>query len=156
MTRNIIDSIDRRMLAALQRDSTISLDQIGEAAGLTATACWRRLKRLEEDGIIDRRVTLLNPAKLGLSLIGYVMIKTRDHSEAWLEQFSAIVSELPEVVEFHRTTGSVDYMLKIVARDLPAYNVIYRRISQLPGIPDVSGAFSMEAFKSTTEIPLPA
>lgn len=154
MTRNIIDSTDRKILAALQRDSTVSLDQISEAVGLTSTGCWRRIKRLEEAGIIDRRVTILNPARLGLSLLGYVMIRTRDHSEAWLEQFAGIVLELPAVVEFHRTTGGVDYLLKIVARDLPAYNQIYRRISQLPDIVEVSAAFSMEAIKATTEIPL--
>lgn len=153
--RNILDSTDRKILCALQRDSTLSLDQLGEAVGLTGTGCWRRVKRLEEVGIIDRRVTLLNPAKLGLSLFGYVMIKTRDHSDAWLRHFSDVVLGLPAVVEFHRTTGGVDYMLKIVARDLPAYNEIYRTISQLPDIVDVSAAFSMEAIKATTEIPLP-
>lgn len=155
MTRKIIDSIDRKLLVALQRDSTISLEQISESVGLTATGCWRRVKRLETDGIIVRRVTLLDPASLGLSLTGYVMIRTSDHSEGWLRQFAGIVLDLPAVVEFHRTTGSVDYMLKILARDLNAYNEIYRAISQLPGIVDVSAAFSMEAIKATTEVPLP-
>jgi Lrp/AsnC family transcriptional regulator len=154
MTRNIIDSTDRKILAALQRDSTITLDQISDSVGLTATGCWRRVKRLEEEGIIDRRVTLLDPARLGLTLLGYVMIRTRDHSQAWLQQFAALVLDLPAVVEFHRTTGSIDYLLKIVARDLPAYNQIYCTISQLPDIVEVSAAFSMEAIKATTEIPL--
>jgi len=154
MTPNIIDSTYPRNLGVLQRDSTITLDQISEAVGLTATGCWRRVKRLEEEGIIDRRVTLLHPARLGLTLLGYVMIRTRDHSEAWLSQFAAVVLDIPAVVEFHRTTGSIDYLLKIVARDLTAYNHIYRTISQLPDIVEVSSAFSMEAIKATTEIPL--
>lgn len=155
MARNIIDSTDRKLLVALQRDSTSSLEQISESVGLTATACWRRVKRLEEEGVIARRVALVDPASLGLTLTGYVMIRTADHSEQWLKRFSGVVLGLPAVVEFHRTTGSVDYMLKILARDLPAYNEIYRAISQIPGIVDVSAAFSMEAIKATTEVPLP-
>ncbi|MBY8823439.1 Lrp/AsnC family transcriptional regulator [Sphingomonas colocasiae] len=155
MTRNIIDSVDRKILTALQRDASIPATALAEVAGLTSTGCWRRIKRLEEIGVIAARVTLLSPQALGLGLTGYVMIRTRDHGDAWLRRFLDTVGAFPEVVEIHRTTGDLDYLLKIVARDLAAYNEIYRTISQLPDVTDVSAAFSMEAIKSTTELPLP-
>ena len=154
MACNNLDLVDRKILAALQRDATISLADISESAGLTSTACWRRIKKLEENGIIAGRVTLLAADKLGYALSGYVMIRTRNHGEAWIESFVETVAGIPTVVELHRTTGDVDYLLKIVAKDLGGYNEIYRLLSQLPDIVDVSAAFSMEAIKSTTELPL--
>jgi len=155
LARNNLDSIDRRILTALQDNAAIPATALADIAGLTATACWRRIKRLEDEGIIARRVTLLSPEALGLGLTGYVMIRTRDHGDAWLERFVETVGALAEVVEIHRTTGDLDYLLKIVTRDLAAYNAIYRTISQLPDLADVSAAFSMEAIKSTTALPLP-
>lgn len=155
MSRNNLDSIDRKLLTALQEDAAIPATALADIAGLTATACWRRVKRLEEDGIIARRVTLLSAQALGLGLTGYVMIRTHNHGDAWLTSFLETVGALPEVVEIHRTTGDLDYLLKIVTRDLAAYNAIYRTISQLPDLGDVSAAFSMEAIKVTTALPLP-
>src|SRR5262249_8591763 len=143
VARNNLDSIDRKILTALQRDAASPMAAIAEQVGLSATACWRRIKRLEEEGVIAGQVTLLSPGSLGLGLIGYVMIRTRNHGEAWLARFIETITTLPGVVELHRTTGDVDYLLKIVARDLAAYNHIYRAITQLPDVADVSAAFSM-------------
>jgi Lrp/AsnC family transcriptional regulator len=154
LARNNLDLVDRKILTALQRDATISLAQISDSAGLTSTACWRRIRKLEEGGVISKRVTLLAPDKLGLAVSGYVMIRTRNHGKEWIERFTSTVLDIPAVVELHRTTGDVDYLLKIVARDLSAYNQIYQLLSHLPDIADVSAAFSMEAIRSTTELPL--
>ncbi|SEH12981.1 transcriptional regulator, AsnC family [Sphingopyxis sp. YR583] len=154
MSRNIIDSIDRKILLALQRDATIPMTKLEQEAGLTSTGCWRRINRMKEEGIIGDRVTLLSPGALGFALIGYVMIRTRNHGRQWTDRFVETLLAMPAIVELHRTTGGVDYLLKIVAEDMAAYNRIYRTISEIPDLEDVSAAFSMEALKATTELPL--
>lgn len=154
MARNNLDIVDRKILALVQRNAAISLPEISDSVGLTATACWRRIKKLEEEGIIRSRVTLLAPEKLGFALTGYVTIRTSNHGDDWVSRFAATVADMPAVLELHRTTGDIDYLLKIVAKDLADYNRIYRAISQHPDIAAVSAAFSMEAIKATTALPL--
>lgn len=154
MTRNNLDLVDRKILAALQGDARLTLPKIADSAGLTSTACWRRIQKLEEEGIIGARVTLLSAERLGFGLTGYVMIRTRNHSDDWAKDFIATLTSLPAIIEIHRTTGSVDYLLKIVALDMAAYNELYRTIARHPDLADVSAAFSMEAIKATTELPL--
>ena len=154
MTRKNLDAYDRKILRSLQADATLSLDRIAEIACLSATACWRRVKRLEEEKIIEGRVTLLSQRALGLMLTGYVMIRTDAHSDDWLERFSTLIHTMDEVVEFHRMTGDVDYLLKIVTPDLESYDLLYRKLIRIPGIRDVSASFSMEKIKATTALPL--
>lgn len=154
--RKELDAIDRRILRSLQRDATQRLDALAEAAGLSSTACWRRIKRLEEEGVIEKRVTLLSPRALGLSLTGFVMVRTGKHTEAWLSRFAEAVALMEEVVEVHRMTGDIDYMLKVVMPDLASYDRLYRRLIRIAGIKDVSASFSMETLKGTTELPLSA
>ncbi|WEK45147.1 MAG: Lrp/AsnC family transcriptional regulator [Candidatus Andeanibacterium colombiense] len=154
MPRKNLDSIDRKILRILQADATLSLDRIAEVANLSATACWRRIRRMEEDGVIEARVTLLSQRALGLALTGYVMIRTDNHSDEWLERFAALIQSMEEIVEFHRMTGDVDYLLKIVAPDLESYDQLYRKFIRIPGIRDVSASFSMERIKGTTALPL--
>lgn len=152
--RKDLDSIDRRLLAILQRDASRTLDALAPKVALSATACWRRIQRLKEIGIIGARVDLLSQEALGLKLTGFVTVRTANHSEAWLRRFGTTIAAMPEVVELHRMAGDIDYLLKIVAADLAAYNEIYRAIIQIGDLTDVSATFSMERIKFTTELPI--
>ena len=149
-----MDRIDRKLLALLQVDSTPSIAALAEQVGLSQTPCWKRIQRLEADGVIERRVALLSPEKLGLGLTVFVSIEAGDHSPEWLARFADAVSDLPEVVEVHRMAGDVDYMLRVVTRDIPAYDRFYKRLIAAVPIKNVSSRFSMERVKSTTALPL--
>jgi Lrp/AsnC family transcriptional regulator len=149
-----MDKIDRKLLALLQTDSTMSIAQMADQVGLSQTPCWKRIQRMEADGVIMRRVALLSPEHLGLGLTVFVSIESSDHSPEWLARFAAAVSALPEVVEVHRMAGDVDYMLRVVTRDIPAYDRFYKRLIAAVPIKNVSSRFSMERVKSTTELPL--
>ena len=151
-----MDSIDKKILSALQSDCSGSIGDIADRAGVSQTPCWRRIKKLEEAGYIDKRVALLNTKALNLTLTAYVMVKTAHHDEHWLRRFSDGVQQIPEIVEIHRMAGEVDYLLKIVARDIAEYDVIYKRLIQVADLADVSASFSMECIKSSTELPLNA
>ncbi len=154
MENTILDAIDRRILAILQVDANRSVADIADAVGLSTTPCWKRIKRLERDGVIERRVAILNRDRLGLGVTVIVAIKTARHSDAWLEDFSVGVSAIPEVVEFYRMSGEVDYLLKIVARDIADYDRIYRKLTKVADLHDVSSSFAMQKIKSTTALPL--
>lgn len=149
-----MDKIDRKLLALLQADSTISIAEMASQVGLSQTPCWKRIQRMEADGIIERRVALLSPEKLGLGLTVFVSIEAGDHSPHWLDRFAAAVAGFPEVVECHRMAGDIDYMLRVVTRDIPAYDRFYKRLIAAVPIKNVSSRFSMERVKSTTELPL--
>ena len=150
-----IDSIDRRILEALQRDASRSIEQIASEVGLTQNPCWRRIKRLEAEGVIRRRVALIDPARLGLGLTVFVSIRTSQHTDAWLEGFAEGVRAIPEVVELYRMSGEIDYLLKVVVRDVADYDRIYKRLIRVADLYDVSSSFAMEQIKYTTEMPLP-
>jgi Lrp/AsnC family transcriptional regulator len=149
-----LDKIDRKLLALLQHDSTLSIADMAAQVGLSQTPCWKRIQRMEADGIIERRVALLSPERLGLGLTVFVSIEAGDHSPDWLARFAAAVSGFPEVVEVHRMAGDIDYMLRVVTRDIPAYDRFYKRLIGSVPIKNVSSRFSMERVKSTTELPL--
>jgi len=149
-----LDRIDRKILDLLQNDATRSVAEIGETVGLSATPCWKRIKRLENDGIIQRRVAILDREKLALGVTVIVAIRTTSHSDEWLRTFSEGVSLIPEVVEFYRMSGDVDYLLKVVARDIADYDRIYRKIIKVSDLHDVSSSFAMQEIKSTTALPL--
>lgn len=154
MENIILDAVDRRILAILQVDASRSVADIAEAVGLSVTPCWKRIKRLERDGVIARRVAILSRDRLGLGVTVIVAIKTAHHSDAWLADFSAGVSAIPEVVEFYRMSGDIDYLLKIVARDIADYDRIYRKLTKVAALHDVSSSFAMQEIKSTTALPL--
>lgn len=149
-----LDLIDRRILAMVQEDASRSVAEIADAVGLSATPCWKRIKRLERDGIIERRVAILSREKLGLGVTVIVAIKTARHSDTWLADFSAGVAAIPEVVEFYRMSGEIDYLLKVVARDIADYDRIYRKLTKVADLHDVSSSFAMQEIKSTTALPL--
>lgn len=151
-----LDSIDWAILGVLQGDASIPVHEVGDRVGLSSNACWRRIKRLEDSGIIARRVALLDPVKLGLATTVFVAIRTNRHDPAWLEAFSSGVAAIEEISECHRMAGDVDYLLKIVVRDIAHYDRIYRKlIAAVPDIADVSSSFSMEQMKATTALPRP-
>lgn len=141
-----LDNIDCRIVRYLQLDASTPIQGIADKVGLTVNPCWRRIKRLEESGVINKRVVQINNHALGLNTIAYVMIKTDDHSAQWMTLFKQCIEDIAEIVECHRMTGSVDYLLKVVLRDLLHYDQVYRRlIKTLPNLKDVSSSFSMES-----------
>ncbi|MGI8841984.1 MAG: Lrp/AsnC family transcriptional regulator [Caulobacteraceae bacterium] len=150
------DATDLRILAVLQEDASLAVGDVAERAHLSANACWRRVKRLEADGVIMRRVALLDAARLGAGVTVFVTIRAAEHSDAWLARFAAVVARIPQIVEFYRMSGDIDYLLKIRVADIAAYDEVYKRLIRGVRLSDVSSAFAMEELKNTTAIPLPA
>lgn len=151
----MIDKIDRKLLSLLQNDCTLSLQALADAVNLTTTPCWKRLKRLEGEGIIQGRVALLDPEKLNLGLTAFVLIKTQHHSSEWYSQFVAVVSRMPEVLGFWRMAGEYDYLMRVQVADMKRFDDFYKRlVNQVPGLSDVTSSFAMEQIKYTTALPL--
>lgn len=150
-----LDSLDAKILAILQADASRSIAEIADAVHLSQNACWRRIKRLEDEGVIRKRVALLDPEKLGVGITVFVSVRAGEHSENWLETFTAAVRKIPEVVEFYRMAGEVDYLLKLQVANIAAYDRVYKSLIRSAKLMDVSAAFAMEEMKRTTELPLP-
>ncbi|ELY3813136.1 Lrp/AsnC family transcriptional regulator [Cronobacter sakazakii] len=151
----MLDKIDCRLLALLQEDATLSLQALADAVNLTTTPCWKRLRRLEDDGYIIKRVALLDPEKLGLGLTAFMLIKTQHHSSDWYGQFVAVVEEMPEVLGFWRMAGEYDYLMRVQVADMKSYDDFYKRlVNRVPGLSDVTSSFAMEQIKYTTALPL--
>jgi Lrp/AsnC family transcriptional regulator len=152
---NLLDKFDYAILAALQADATLSIAGLSEVVGLSSTPCWKRVKRLEEEGYIESRVSLVNRHKVGLPVTVFVSVRTSEHGEKWLAKFAAAVVALPEVLEFHRMSGDVDYLLKVVTTDIDGYDRFYKKlIATASNLTGVSSAFSMEQIKYSTALPL--
>jgi Lrp/AsnC family transcriptional regulator len=150
-----LDCIDRRIIALLQVDATLSLAQISHAVGLSQSPCWKRIQRIEAEGIISARVALVDPGAVGLGLTAYVAVEMAEHSAAALERFTEAVIAMPEVLELHRMAGDVDYLLKIAVVDTEAYTAFYRRLIAVGVIRKVTSRFAMERLKMTTALPIP-
>ncbi|SEQ86202.1 transcriptional regulator, AsnC family [Faunimonas pinastri] len=142
------------ILTILQEDTTIPVAEIGRRVGLSTTPCWRRIQKMEEDGVIKRRVAVLDPAKVNAKVTVFVSIVTNQHNEDWLTRFARIISEFPEVVDFYRMSGNIDYLLKVVVPDIEAYDTFYKKLVSRIDITDVSSAFAMERIKEATALPL--
>jgi Lrp/AsnC family transcriptional regulator, cysteine-sensing transcriptional activator len=156
MTEKIknIDQNDRNILKALQQDASLSLENLAAKLSLSTNACWRRIKRMEADGIIERRVAIVQPESVGLGMTAFVAVKTNDHSDKWLEKFAAAASSIDELVEFYRMAGEVDYMLKFLVRDMADYDRVYKKLITVVSLSDVSASFAMERIKYTTAVPV--
>ncbi|MBP2170160.1 Lrp/AsnC family transcriptional regulator [Erwinia toletana] len=151
----MLDKTDRKLLALLQQDCTLSLQALADAVNLTTTPCWKRLKKLEDDGIIRGKVALLDGDKIGLSLTAFMLIKTQQHSSAWYQQFVEVVQSLPEVMAFYRMAGEYDYLMRIQVADMKCYDAFYKRlVNGVPGLIDVTSSFAMEEIKYTTALPV--
>ncbi len=151
---SIIDETDRQILRVLQRDATASLESLADKLSVSVNTCWRRVRRLEESGILKARVAICDPDKLDIGQTVFVAVRTRDHSAKWLKDFSKTVSAIPEVVEFYRMAGDVDYLLKIAVSSVADYDRVYKSLISKIEIADVSATFAMECLKNTTELPI--
>jgi Lrp/AsnC family transcriptional regulator len=152
---NRMDATDRKILALLQDDASLSVAEIGSRVGLSSTPCWKRIQRLEADGVLLKRVALIDQDKLGLGVTVFVSIETGDHSQDWLDRFAQTVGSMPEVMEFYRMAGDVDYMLRVVVTDIAGYDAFYKRMIAAVPLKNVTSRFAMEKIKSTTALPIP-
>ena len=149
-----IDDLDRRILAQLQRDSTLALEELGERVGLSRNACWRRIKALEDNGLIRARVALLDAEALDLGLSVFILVRTSSHDPKWLESFARATRSMPEILGAYRMSGELDYLIRARVRDVAGYDRLYRRLIERVEMSDVSASFVMEEIKEITELPL--
>jgi Lrp/AsnC family transcriptional regulator len=149
-----MDAIDKKIVALLQEDASLSLAQIAHRVGLSQSPCWKRIQRLEKSGVILKRVALISPEAIGMGLTVFVSIETGDHSSAWLSKFASTVTAMPEVMEFHRMADDIDYMLRVAVPDMQAYDTFYKKLIDTMPLKNVTSRFSMERVKSTTAYPI--
>ena len=150
-----MDAIDRKILAVLQENAALSVAEIGARVGLSSTPCWKRIQRLEADAVILKRVALVDQDRIGLGISVFVSVETGDHSGEWLKHFAEVVGAMPEVMEFYRMAGDVDYMLRVVVPDIAGYDAFYKRLIAAVPLKNVTSRFAMEKIKSTTALPIP-
>ena len=150
----MMDEIDRKLLALLQDNAALSVAELSEKVGLSATPCWRRIQKLEQAGVILRRVTLLDPERVGAALSVFVAIEAGDHSPEWLTNFAGGVAAMPEVMEVYRMAGDIDYLLRVAVADMAAFDAFYKRLITVAPLKNVTSRFAMERIKSTTALPL--
>ena len=149
-----MDKLDAKILDLLQENADLTAAEIADRVGLSKTPCWRRIQKLEADGVIRGRVVLLDAHALNVGTTVFVTLKTGNHSEAWFERFVRAVRDIPEVTEIHRMSGDVDYLIRIVVPDIDAYDVVYKRLISAVEFQDVSASFALETIKSTSALPL--
>jgi Lrp/AsnC family transcriptional regulator len=149
-----MDAIDRKILSVLQEDASLSVAEVGNRVGLSSTPCWKRIQKLEAEGVIARRVAVVDPDKVGLGVAVFVAIETGDHSDEWLARFADVVRAMPEVMEFYRMAGDVDYMLRVVVASIQDYDAFYKRLISAVPLKNVTSRFAMERIKSTTALPI--
>jgi Lrp/AsnC family transcriptional regulator len=149
-----MDAIDRKILTILQQDCSRSVAEVGALVGLSSTPCWKRIQRLEAQGVIQKRVALVDQDKIGLGVTVFVSIETGDHSQEWLDRFAREVEAMPEVVEFYRMAGDVDYMLRVVVPDIQGYDRFYKKLIAAIPLKNVTSRFAMEKIKWTTSLPI--
>ena len=149
-----MDKFDQAILEALQEDATVPVAELASRIGLSSTPCWRRIQRLEAQGLIRKRVALLDPQRLNVGVTVFVSVRTSHHNVEWLQAFHQLVSSIPEVMEFYRMAGQTDYLLRVVVPDIAAYDRVYKRLINGADLGDVSSSFAMEQIKYTTKLPL--
>ncbi|GLX77488.1 ArsR family transcriptional regulator [Thalassotalea insulae] len=149
-----MDKFDKKILDILQHDCTLAVSEVAAQVGLSTTPCWRRIQAMEKNGIIRGRVALADPEKLNVGLTVFVMIKTNQHNPQWLNDFGQIADEFPEIIEFYRMSGEVDYLLRVVVSDMKAYDSFYKKLIDKANFADISSSFAMEEMKYTTALPV--
>ena len=149
-----MDKFDKNILALLQKDGSLSVSDIANQVGLSTTPCWRRIQSMEKSGVIQSRVVLASAEKLNVALTVFVMVKTNQHNQTWLDSFTETIDEMPEVMEFYRLSGDVDYLLRMVVPDMKAFDICYKKLITKVNFSDISSSFAMEELKSTTQLPL--
>ena len=149
-----MDATDRKILSLLQEDATLSIESIASKVHLSSTPCWKRIRRLEKDGVIEKRVALLNPHKVGAGVTVFVAIKTNQHIRDWRDNFATAVEDMPEILDFYRMSGEIDYLLRVVVPDIAAFDSFYQRLINRVPLSDVTSSFAMEQIKHTTSLPI--
>jgi Lrp/AsnC family transcriptional regulator, cysteine-sensing transcriptional activator len=149
-----LDDLDRRLLTELQVNASESLEKLGERVGLSRNACWNRIRRLEEAGILKARVALVDPAKINLGLNVFIAVRTNEHDPEWLENFARETRSIPEIQGVYRTSGDLDYIIRARIPDVAAYDALYQRLIRKIRLADVSASFVMQEIKDTTALPL--
>ena len=149
-----MDKIDRKLLTLLQDNADRPLNELADAVNLTPTPCWKRIQKLQQAGVIRKKVVLCDPAKLNLGLTAFVAVRTTQHNEQWLRKFAAAVQSIPEIVEAYRMSGEIDYLLRVVVSDIQGYDVVYRKLIRAVELFDVSSSFAMERIKYSTALPV--
>ncbi len=149
-----LDELDRRLLTLLQRDSSLAMEAVGEEVGLSRNACWRRIRRLEQEGYLKARVALADAGRLNLGLMVFIAVRTNQHTADWAESFRRATCSMPEIQGVYRTSGDLDYLIKARVPDVAAYDALYQRLIAKVSLADVSASFVMEEMKETTELPL--
>ena len=149
-----MDNIDRKILSLLQEDATLSIESIASKVHLSSTPCWKRIRRLEDDGVIEKRVALLNPDKVGAGVTVFVAVKTNQHNKKWLDNFANSVEDMPEILDFYRMSGEIDYLLRVVVSDIAEFDAFYQRLISRVPLSDVTSSFAMEQIKHTTALPI--
>lgn len=152
----MMDEIDRKLLGFLQQDATIPISVLAEQVGLSATPAWKRIQKMEQAGVITRRVALVDPDLIGIGLTVFVAIEAHEHSPDWLAAFAAAITDLPEVMDAYRMAGEVDYMLRVAVTDMAEFDAFYKRLIAAVPLKNVTSRFAMERLKQTTAHPLPA
>jgi Lrp/AsnC family transcriptional regulator, cysteine-sensing transcriptional activator len=152
--QSFVDKLDRKILELLQQDGALTAAEVADRVGLSKAPCWRRIKKLQEEGVIKQTVSLLDARALNVGTTVFVMLKTAKHNQAWFDKFVAAVRDIPEVTEIHRMSGDVDYLMRIVVPDIDAYDVVYKRLISAVEFLDVSASFALETIKYTTALPL--
>ena len=147
------DKKDLAILRRMQADNSVAVADLAEEIGLSVNACWRRVRRLQDE-VVTKQVAILAPDTFGYGLTAFVSVRTNEHNEDWLELFSQGISEINEVVEFYRLSGQYDYLLKILAKDIADFDRVYKRVIKIAPLSDVTSSFAMERIKSTTALPL--
>ncbi|MEM7271135.1 MAG: Lrp/AsnC family transcriptional regulator [Pseudomonadota bacterium] len=148
------DALDIKIMRELQRDASAGLEELGERVGLSRNACWRRIKRLEEEGVIQRRVAIVAPDAVGLGLQVFISVRTSDHYPSWLERFAKATRDMEEITGVYRMTGELDYLIRARVADMAAYDDLYQRLIRRVPMSDVSASFVMEEIKETTALPI--
>ena len=149
-----MDELDKRLLRELQRDDSHTIDALAELVGLSRNACWLRMKKLEEDGVIARRVAILDPGRVGLGLAVFIAVKVERHDALWLDQFARAMREIPEVLGVYRIAGEMDYLVRARVPDVAGYDALYKKMIKRVALSDVAANFVMEEIKDLTELPL--
>lgn len=148
-----MDKFDKAILTSIQQDDRLSVGELANKVGMSKSACWRRLQKFEQDGLIKERVALLDPNKLDLSLTTYISVRTNQHNDAWSDEFKRVIESIDGVLEVHRMSGDLDYLIKAVVKDMPGYDLLYKELIKA-NLTDVSSSFVMETLKQTTQIPI--
>ena len=151
---SILNDIDKKILAVLQDNADIPIAELSKKVNLSATPCWARINKLYKQGFIAKKVAVVDRLKLNLSVVAFVQVKTSNHNMAWANKFDSVVNDLPEVIEFYRLSGSIDYLLKVLVPSIEHFDKFYKKMTSRIDLTDVTTSFSMEEIKQTTSLPL--